>query len=589
VSAISVGGVGVTEREQQFVAARAWLLACLLTWAMACLTVTAPRAAAQRAQPAIGTALSRDTTTAPPPQTNAPPGAPVVVRLDTILFVPTRSGAFSAADRAEAIADRVREAVRRAGGSVEAVVNETSTDLMVGDRIVMTVTDADAAALGKARTVVVSEDSMLLHGALITLSTSFTMRTVAYGVLWTLIATAAIVVILAIISRVFPRIAARLESWRGTRIPAFRVQSFEMLSSSVITDGLLAFVRLVRIALIVLLLFFYLPLVFSFFPWTRHLSDSLLGYVARPVMNVGQALLDYLPNVLFIVVIVIVARYAIMVVHLVFGAIERGSLVFRGFERDWADPTYKIVRFLIIAFTMVVLFPYLPGSSSDAFKGISIFLGLLVSLGSSSAISNIVAGVVLTYTRAFNVGDRVSIGDTTGDVVARTLLVTRVRTIKNVDITIPNAMVLSSHVMNYTAAAGADGLILHTTVTIGYDAPWQTVQRLLLGAARSTEHVRETPEPFVLQTSLDDFYVTYELNAHTDQPQVMARTYSSLHANILDAFAAAGVEIMSPHYGALRDGNASTIPGPARNGGAPPFRVHVSSAGVTDTTASSDA
>jgi len=223
-------------------------------------------------------------------------------------------------------------------------------------------------------------------------------------------------------------------------------------------------------------------------------------------------------------------------------------------------PTYKIVRFFILAFALTVAFPYIPGSKSEAFKGVSIFLGVLFSLGSTSTISNVMAGLSITYMRAFKVGDRVRIGDTVGDVIDQSLLVTHVRTIKNEDVTVPNSMVLGAHIVNYSARAKEEGLILHTAVTIGYDAPWRTVHELLVESARKTPCILVTPAPFVLQTALNDFYVTYELNAHTDEPRQMVNTYSALHRHIQDTFNEAGVEIMSPHYAQLRDGNRTAIP-----------------------------
>ena len=234
------------------------------------------------------------------------------------------------------------------------------------------------------------------------------------------------------------------------------------------------------------------------------------------------------------------------------------------------------MRFLILAFVAVVIFPYLPGSESPAFRGISIFLGVLFSLGSTSAVANIVAGTILTYTRAFRVGDRIQIADTTGDVVEKTLLATRVQTIKNELITVPNAMVLGSHITNFSAAsAGGRELILHTTVTIGYDAPWRTIHELLIAAALRTEGILKEPAPFVLQTALDDFYVHYEINGFTGQPAQMAVTYAQLRQNIQDSFNEAGVEIMSPHFSSLRDGNRKAIPDPYLPGtyAAPSFRV----------------
>ena len=304
----------------------------------------------------------------------------------------------------------------------------------------------------------------------------------------------------------------------------------------------------------------YLTILFSFFEFTKNWAATLFGYIVGPLLNVLTAFIGYLPNLFFILVIAYVTRYVIKLVKLIFVELGKGTLSLPGFYQEWADPTFKIVRFLILAFAAIVIFPYLPGSSSPIFQGVSIFLGVLFSLGSTSAIANIVGGVVITYMRPFKIGDRVKIADTVGDVTEKTLLVTRVRTVKNVDVTIPNAMVLGSHIINFSSSATERGLIVHTTVTIGYDVPWKHIHELLLAASDTTSNVLKDPKPFVLQTSLDDFYVNYELNVYTDQPNVMARTYSDLHQNIQDRFNEAGVEIMSPHYNAVRDGNQKAIP-----------------------------
>jgi small-conductance mechanosensitive channel len=233
------------------------------------------------------------------------------------------------------------------------------------------------------------------------------------------------------------------------------------------------------------------------------------------------------------------------------------------------------VRFLVLALAAVAAFPYLPGAKSPAFQGVSLFLGVLLSLGSSSAIGNVIAGIAMTYMRPFAIGDRVKIGETVGDVIETGPLVIRIRTIKNEEITVANAIVLGEHIVNYSACARQQGLILHTGVTIGYDAPWRQVQQLLISAARATEGVLTEPAPFVLQTALDDFYVSYQINAYTAQASQMAVLYSRLHAQIQDHFNAAGVEIMSSHYLNLRDGNPVTIPAASRpkDYQAPPFRV----------------
>jgi small-conductance mechanosensitive channel len=283
----------------------------------------------------------------------------------------------------------------------------------------------------------------------------------------------------------------------------------------------------------------------------------------------------YLPKLLFVIVIAAIVYVAIQLVGVFFNQIREGRIVFASFPAEWADPTNKIVRVLLVAFGVVVAFPYLPASDSPAFAGVSVFMGILVSLASSSALANMIAGIVLTYTGAFRMGDRVRVGDAFGDIIETSLLATHVRTIKNEDITIPNSIVLGSSTINYSRSAGTLGLILHTSVTIGYDAPWRKVHDLLIEAAVATPGVLQQPCPFVWQTALNDFYVTYEINAYTDSPRAMVDIYAALHARIQDAFYAAGVEIMSPHYTALRDGNAVAIPETLRAPGycAPAFRV----------------
>ena len=323
----------------------------------------------------------------------------------------------------------------------------------------------------------------------------------------------------------------------------------------------------------------YFPLVFSFFPWTKQLGENLFNYLFAAFDNVLTEFFNYLPNLFVISVIIIITYYIIRFAKLIFMEIERGDISFPGFYREWAQPSYKLCLFLILALAVVVAFPYLPGSGSPAFRGVSIFLGLLLSLGSTAAVANIVGGVILIYTRAFEVGDRVQIGDAVGNIVERTLLVTRIRTPKNVVVTMPNSAVLSSNVVNFSAALRdpeTPPLILHTTITLGYDVPWRKVHQVLIEGALATEYILKEPAPFILQTSLDDFYVSYELNAYTDHPLMMPKIYSQLHQNLQDKCNEADIEILSPHYSAIRDGNLITIPANylPKDYTAPSFRIH---------------
>jgi len=237
----------------------------------------------------------------------------------------------------------------------------------------------------------------------------------------------------------------------------------------------------------------WLSLVFAELPWTRPYAARVFLLAAAPFAEFGESLWPMFRVFFFVIGIGVVTWGAIRLVKLFFRQVETGALTIENFPEDWAAPTYRLVRLLLLAVALVAVFPYIPGSNSPAFQGVSLFIGFLVSISSSSALSNVIAGTILTYTRAFRVGDMVCVGQTTGRVVARSLLVTRVRTPKNLVVTIPNAIVLGGQVINYTEESRKDGIILHTSVTIGYDAPWREVHAALIAAARATPGVAETP------------------------------------------------------------------------------------------------
>jgi small-conductance mechanosensitive channel len=304
----------------------------------------------------------------------------------------------------------------------------------------------------------------------------------------------------------------------------------------------------------------YGTVVLRFFPSTKYTSYQVTNWLFSELAGFGKNVIGYTPNLILLAFVCLITSYLIKVNQYFFGELRDGKITIRGFYPDWAEPTAKLVRTLILVAAVIVAFPYLPGSQSPAFKGISVFIGVLLSLGSTSAVAHGIAGTILTYMRAFQVGDFVRIGNDIGEVIEKTLLVTRVCTQKNEVVTIPNGTVLGGVVVNYSAEARNRGVIFHTVATIGYTAPWRQVHELLISAALATEDILHDPPPFVLQTALNDFYVSYELNAYTTKPRNMLNIYSALHQNIQDKFNEAGVEINSPHYASLRDGNETTIP-----------------------------
>jgi len=320
--------------------------------------------------------------------------------------------------------------------------------------------------------------------------------------------------------------------------------------------------RLAFVALVGTLLFIYLEIAFSAIPLTRAYSLTVIDYVVRPLDVLWSGFRLHITDFFFILVVIALTYFLLKVLHWALSASATGAISLPFVSSDWALPLFKIVRIFVFILAMVTIYPYIPGSSTEAFKGIGLVGGALLTLGASSTAGNFIGGLVLIFTDTFRIGDIVRIGDIRGAVIETNLLITRIRTPKNDIVTMPNSAIMTGHLVNYSTKAREEGVILHTSVTIGYDAPWRTVHQLLVDAALKTPSIVPDPAPFVLQTSLNDFFVTYEINAYTQRPDRMAKIYAELHENIQDSFNAAGVEIMSPHYTSLRDGNADTMPNP---------------------------
>lgn len=388
-------------------------------------------------------------------------------------------------------------------------------------------------------------------------------QTIMSGLLDNLMLALGIFIVLQAIGFVnefFPRLYGMLEKWRHSRFHVLRFKSMELVTPDQITDGLISLARYSQIGLNLLLGLTGLTFGLSFFPGTHEVIGGMIDTLRAMLIGVGESVVGYLPNLFTLLLIMVVTRYSLKLLRFFHDGIHSKRIKVAGLHPELTGPTFQLLRFLILAFALVAAYPFLPGSDSPVFRGITIFVGFLLSMGSTSLVTNIVSGVVLTYTRGMRIGDRVKIGQTVGDVLERTLLVTRIRTIKNVVVTIPNGMVLNNEIINYNAPMLEEGLILHTTVTIGYDVPWRKVHDLLVQSALATRDILHDPQPFVHQTSLDDYYVSYELNAYTQVPERMATIYSELHQKIQDWFNEAGVEIMSPAYKAYRDGSEVAIP-----------------------------
>lgn len=490
-------------------------------------------------------------------------GVPVVLEKDTLFYIYAKLGPFTPSVRAESISKKLLKLCTDNtfdSANITLFKGEDSYDIIYQDLFILSITARDAFWLDKTPQAVAQAYQKNIVKSILDYKerNSLKQTLTRFGLL---------VLVLLIfffgikyLNKAFTVINRFLLLKSGKYINRVRIKNYDFLSQEQGENILRFLLKIFKWVSIAFLIYIALPIVFSIFPSTKGIAGELFGYILNPLKTFGLAIINFLPNLFAITVIFFISRFFIRFLKFLMGEIENGKLVITGFYPDWAKPTFNILRIIVYAFSFIIIFPYLPGSDSPVFQGVSVFLGLLISLGSSSAIANLIAGLVITYMRPFKIGDRVKIGETSGDVLEKTMLVTRIRTIKNEDVSIPNASILSGSTINYSSSSKNLGLILNSTVTIGYDVPWRDVHNILITAAKKTEFVAENPEPFVLQTSLDDFYVSYQVNAYTEFASISAKIYSNLHANIQDGFNEAGIEILSPHYRAGRDGSPMVIP-----------------------------
>jgi small-conductance mechanosensitive channel len=330
----------------------------------------------------------------------------------------------------------------------------------------------------------------------------------------------------------------------------FKIKRYTILETKQMTGAVLFLLKLLKWIVTALMLIVTIPIIFSLFAATRNIASLLFGYILKPIKAIAIAFLEYIPNIFTIVIIVIIARYILRSLKFFTNQITRGRLVIHGFYADWAQPTFNILRILVYAFTVAMVYPLLPNSDSQAFQGISVLVGVIFSLGSSSAIGNLVAGIVITYMRPFKLGDRIKIGEVTGFVVEKTPMVTRIRTHKNEFISFPNLTLLNAVITNYTLSAqpGEKGLLMHIDITMNYAVPWPKMHETLINAALKTARTEKEPKPFINQTALNDFYCNYELNVFTKEVDALPAIYSALYQNVQDECKAAGIELTAPHY-----------------------------------------
>jgi small-conductance mechanosensitive channel len=511
---------------------------------------------------ALLAAVAAAETPAPPPAPIPERAAPVTFDGATLYEVRGFMGILTPEERAKLAERKIRQLADDPFYSPELFTSDEAdgaTTIRYGDGIVGMVTKDDALVAGAPSDEVATNRLAIVKQAIARHREAQMPRAKIRALVIGLIATVLLVLLLHGIRGLYQRTAAYVERSRSSRVFTLLEEHLKLAADRVVAVEIHG-LKLARLAVTLIVVVIYLQVVFSFVPLTRGYALSVLSYLLEPLQKLLHGFLRNIGDLFTILVLVVLTRYALKGIRWVLHEAAAGRITIPGLAGEWGVPLYKIVRIVVIALAAVMIYPYIPGSDTAAFKGLSLFAGALFTLGASGTIGNFIGGLVAIFVGTFRIGDVVKIGSVLGVVTETTMVLTRIRTPKNEIVSVPNISILNGEVVNYSTMAREQGVILHTSVTIGYDAPWRTVHELLLEAAARTSRIETTPAPFVLQKSLDDFYVCYQINAFTREPAEMIRTYSELHQNIQDAFNARGVEIMSPHYASLRDGNTVTIP-----------------------------
>ncbi|MGB5735740.1 MAG: mechanosensitive ion channel domain-containing protein, partial [Thiohalocapsa sp.] len=450
-------------------------LAVLLS--ITCLAVAADEAADDKA---AVKATGRISTSNEPVELSA-------VVVDGLLVMKVRgSASFPAARRAAEIKQRIIEAAQDEQLPTDAVTIKAAEDrtlLLAGERLLLDIFDADAEIEGLSRELLAEDRQGRIQEVIAAYraerSPEVLLKKTAYAVAAVLLAA----VLIFAFARASRALAKLLDRRLQEQIKTVEQKSARLIRSRNLAALLRTLTNIAFFALVALTIYVSMQFVLGLFPWTRESADWLFGLVLTPLQEIGLGLLAAIPNLIRLLILFFITRYILRTVYAFFHGIDNGAIKLASLDRELALPSYRLVRLVIILFAIVMAYPYIPGSDSAAFKGISVLAGLIISLGSQSIIGNIIAGYSLLYRRPFKIGDRIKIGDTVGNVTELRVLTTRLRSPKNEEIVLPNTAVLNGEVVNYSTRAREQGLILHTTVGIGYETPWRQVEAMLKEAA----------------------------------------------------------------------------------------------------------
>ncbi|MBM0653638.1 mechanosensitive ion channel [Capnocytophaga genosp. AHN8471] len=478
-------------------------------------------------------------------------GRPIVFEKDTLYYLYTSYGPYDIDTRVKYIENKLKELYNDpsfAADSIKIKPNGDYLSVMYNEKIITRVTMVDALWENSSQTELAQRYANVIKNTIVKYKEQNSLKSILIRLAELLLVLFIAFVLVWAINRLFNFLKKITLNSEHRSLTGIRIRNYEFIKKRGIVKALVKLLAILRIIFLLFLLITIIPLIFDIFPSTQYLSKIIVQWISEPIKNVGIAIIGYLPHLFYIVIIVVITRYVLKILRFFALEIERGILKIKGFHPEWAHTTYVLARMMLWVLALVIMFPHLPGSDSDAFKGISVFLGVLISLGSSSAISNAIADIVISYMRPFQVGDWIKSGEIIGAVIEKNALVTRLKTINNEDITIPNSAILSGATMNFTSIGKEIGLALNVQVKVRYDYSDNLVEELLIEAALKTNGISPKPHPYIFQISLNELNAIYELNAYTFHPENMYFIKSDLTKNIQSTFRQANVEIFSTQY-----------------------------------------
>lgn len=484
------------------------------------------------------------------------PGVPLIIDGDTLLVVYASLGGESPVSRVESLQYKILQlgkSLKMTTDTMHIFESEYTADIMSGELVMMRVSDLDGLWHGMTRRQLAEENMRVISQAIEALQNEYGLEAKLEGLGWAVLVIVAQIVLLMLTFRLIRRLRRKILSGFSGKIKPVVAKGYEVLNIHQWKRLLLMLTRGLLVMLVVIQLFISLPLLFSIFPETEKFTWKMINYVWSPLRDIVVSMVGFFPNLVKIVVIIYVVHWILRALRHVADEMQSGRLKIEGFYEDWAMPTYHIIRIFVVAFTLVVVWPLLPGSESGVFKGVSIFVAALFSLGSTTTIGNLISGIIITYMRPFLVGDYVRIDNREGVVVEKNAFITRLKDIKGNIVTVPNNSILSQQTVNYSAALRhGQGTIIHTDFTFTYVVPRATIETYLLEAADRCDLLLKEPKPFVLVTALEDFYTRYELNGYTQDAEQLFEVYSDLHKHIVDVFREHQLNPTSSHFVSIK-------------------------------------